>query len=167
MAFIVEDGTGLATANALCSVEFADAYFTDRAVAAWTGDAAAKQGALIRATDYVEGRFASRFRGARQYPDTPQALSFPRTGIDASGMVPQGIQKAVAEYALRALSKSLTLDPVTDVSGRALKKVRRKVGPIETETEYSDSTRVTLFQPYPAADMLLVPYLRPAGVLRN
>lgn len=164
MAFVPEDGTGLVDANALADVAFADAYFTDRAVAAWTGEDGAKQAALIKATDYVEGRWSARFAGAEQFPDNPQALSYPRTGIGWDGAVPTGIQRAVCEYALRALSKPLAPDPKVDASGFPVQGSRKKVGPIETETTYvAGVTTPNAFVPYPAADMLIKPFLTSSG----
>ena len=52
---IPEDGTGLASANAYVSIEFADEYFSARKNEAWAGlDSAAKEAAIIKATDYIE-----------------------------------------------------------------------------------------------------------------
>lgn len=175
MAFVAEDGTGLADANSLCDLAFADAYFTDRGIVAWTATTvtqAAKEGALIRATDYVEGRWANRFLGEIQFD--VQALSFPRTGllinnVSADGTVPIGIKKAVAEYAVRALTTTLAPDPVVDSSGLLLAGVREKVGPIETETRYQTGAFYSngTFRPYPAADMLIKPFVyRTGGLVR-
>ena len=119
MAFVAEDGTGLEDANSLCDVAFADAYFADRVVTAWTGADAVKQGALIRATDYVEGRWALKFKGSEQFPEV-QGLSFPRLEIGWDDAVPVGIKRAVAEYALRALANPLAPDPVVDATGAAV-----------------------------------------------
>ena len=166
MAFVAEDGTGLVNANSLTTVAFANGYFADRNVGGWAGSDAVKQGALIRATDYVETRFGQKLRGVIQFPSNPQALSFPRLGINADGAVPVGVQKAVAEYALRALAAALAPDPETDASGRAVKRVKNKVGPIETEKEFTDAIGIAAFKPYPAADALMTPYLLQAGVWR-
>lgn len=167
MAFVAEDGTGLENANSLCDVAFADAYFADRVVTAWTGTDAVKQGALIRATDYVEGRWATKFKGDEQFPET-QALSFPRTDIGWDDAVPTGIKRAVAEYALRALSAPLAPDPTVDATGAAVKSTKEVVGPIETEVVYQDAGQVVQpFKPYPAADMLVRPFLRSSsGLIR-
>lgn len=159
MAFTVEDGTGKADANSYASVEFADAYFTDRAITAWTGASGVKQSALIRATDYIDQRWGSRFVGSKQFPDTPQALEFPRIGYDRNGVelddtIPVVLKKACAEYALRALTATLAPDLTVDASGRKVLSSRSKVGPIETETTYSEAS-VSTIKPYPAADMLM------------
>ena len=69
MAFLVETGAGVPGANSYASVAFALAYLTDRGRATengWTASTtAAKQAALIAATDHIERRFGSRFRGTK------------------------------------------------------------------------------------------------------
>lgn len=166
MAFVAENGTGLATANSLCDVEFADTYFEDRGVASWTGSDAVKESALIKATDYVEGRWNSKWKGAEQFPDTPQGLSFPRLYIGHDGAVPPDIKKAIAEYALRTLGgAALAPDPVYDASGFMLNRAKEKVGPIETEYEYQAGAGAALIRAYPAADMLIRPFVRSGGGL--
>jgi hypothetical protein len=158
MAFVAEDGTGLANANSLCDVTFARTYFQDRGVVAWdAADVDLQRAALIKATDYVEGRWGAKFVGDQQYPGV-QALSFPRLYIDSDGVVPVGVRKAVAEYALRALSAPLAADPKVDASGLKVISSTKKVGPIETATTYQPGA-VQPFKPYPAADMLLRPFL--------
>ncbi len=161
MPFLAENGTGLAGATSLCSVEFADSYFEDRNVTKWTGTDTVKEAALIRATDYVEARWQGKWRGDLQ--TATQALSFPRTGIGHDSAVPGDILKAVAEYALRTLDGTpLAPDPVYDATGFALRKAREKVGPIETEYEHIGSSPETL-RPYPAADMLIRPFVYGGG----
>lgn len=173
MAFTPEDGTGLADANALCDIAFADAYFAERLVAAWTGADSLKQAALIKATDYIESRWGrlarngGRFLGTLQFPDV-QALSFPRLGVDNDDAVPVGVQKAAAEYALRAMSAPLQPDPVPDAGGRVLAEKTTKVGPIETTLKYEMGAGLRITQPYPAADALLRGFLAGgAGVYRG
>lgn len=151
MAFTLEDGTGLEDSNALISVAFADEYHTDRGNTGWTGATGVKEAAIIRATDYLCNRFT--FLGDKYNED--QALEFPRVYEDEEeAEMPVKMQQAVAEYALRALSAALAPDPTTDDTGGRVTMKREKVGPIEEETHYSDSS-VSLLKPYPAADMLL------------
>lgn len=160
MAFVVEDGTGKPDANSYASVEFADTYFSERGVTAWTGTVDQKQTYLIRATDYIDGRFANNFKGQRLYTQDPeQALQFPRDSF--TGM-PVPLLKATCEYALRAISSNLAPDPTYDPSGLQVESSKRKVGPIEVETTFAAGTgnvRETL-RSYPAADMLIIPLLR-------
>ena len=170
MAFTPEDGTGLAAANSLATLDYADAYFEERGVTAWTGTDTVKEQALVRATDYMESRWGKRgrFRGQVQFPDTPQALSFPRLYIGHDGAVPDDIKRAVCEYALRTLDgTALAPDPTTTV-GAQVELVRKKVGPLETETRYANggNPSAVVLKPYPAADMLVKPYLLGSGLVR-
>ncbi len=161
MAFVVEDGTVVADANSLCSVEYADSYFTDRAIATWTGAEAAKQAALIRATDYIEVFYGYRFRGTRL--DAEQSLSFPREDIGQDDVVPVAIQKACAEYALRTLDGTpLAPDPTATESGLALIAESHKTGPITDTYRYASKGPGATPAPtksYPAADKLIKPFL--------
>lgn len=163
MTFTVEDGTGITNANSLCAVNFADSYFTDRAIAGWTGTNDAKQSALIRATDYIETRFGPRFKGSKA--DEDQALSWPRVEVCADDTVPVAVRKATAEYALRALTAVLLPDPVYDDSGRLVASKSEKVGPISETVTYITGTGVVIFRAYPAADALLKPWLKSSSGL--
>lgn len=168
--FVPEDGTGLVNANSYATLEEANSYFAARLVAGWASyPHGQRKAALIRATDYMEDRWGrkGRFKGAVQFPETPQALSFPRLYIDSDGAVPHPIRHACAEYALRALTAALAPDPVVTV-GAQVESVRKKVGPIETETKYANGgnpSAVTV-KPYPAADMKVQPYLLGSGLVR-
>lgn len=162
MAFVVEDGTGKQDANSYADVSFADAYFSERGVAAWTGDAGVKQQALIKATDYIDLRFSVWFKGVVLNPD--QALSFPRTGILGVSGVPVRLAKAACEYALRALSAELTSDPVVDDSCLQVASKTEKIGPITETTDFVAGAR-RIFKPYPAADMLITGLFRPVNSL--
>ncbi len=149
MGIVVEDGTGVEDANSYASVDFADLYFEDRGNAVWEAlDDDVKEQCLIRATDYVDGRFT--FLGEKN--DEDQALQFPR---DDAETIPVKLQRAVCEYALRAASAPLAPDPTVSETGLQVVSKREKLGPIEEETTYAESRSVMVFKPYPAADMLL------------
>ena len=171
MAFILEDGTGIAGANAYIDEAFADTYFTDRGVTEWTGN---KQIAIIKATDYIEKRWGRLFKGIKL--SATQGLQWPRTTAyddrgDALTLVPVKLQQATAEYALRALSESLLVDPST--VGQVIRK-KEKVDSLEEETEYARSnptgtatTSGLTISAYPAADMLMEELIRTVqGVIR-
>lgn len=161
MTFVVETGSGSATANSLCSVADADAYFIDRKVTTWVGTSVDKEAALVRATDFIELTFGQRFKGSKLL--TTQALSFPRADISADGVVPVKVKRAVAEYALRSLTgTALMPDPTVVATGQPLKRVLEKLEGVATiETEYG-SASATLPR-FPAADGLLQEYVRPGG----
>lgn len=158
MAFVVEDGTAKADANSYVTIADADSYFADRDNTAWTGADAVKQAALVKATDYIEGRFGQRFIGSKK--TTTQALAWPRTGAAdfADTAIPVGLRRACCEYAVRALSAELAPDLKVDASGLTVVATKKKVGPIETDYAVPQTglgSTPMLFRPYPAADMLL------------
>ena len=174
MAFVVEDGTGLATATSYISLADARAYWEDHDFdhSLYPPDEKLER-ALIRATQYIETFFGPYFRGCRlNY--TVQRLSFPRQdfylyGQLLSGVVPEGVAFATCEYAERILvDGSLFPDPGgLDETGALIRRKSTKVGPIEIQTSYDDGTQ-TLIRPYPEADILLRPFLISAsGVIRN
>lgn len=161
MAFTVEDGTGVADANAYITVAWANAYHADRGNTAWTGADALKEQAIVRATDYIETRWTGQFRGTPEFLDPLQPLQWPRlNAYDANGIAYEGIpdllMRATAEYALRALSAALMPDP--EYAQGATTLVRKKIGPIETETRYAEVVNPIVHE-YPLADRLLRPLL--------
>lgn len=157
MPFVVESGGGDADANAYISVEYADDFHTLRGNSTWVeaGDPDKKE-AIIRATDYIDKRFGRLFLGQRM--ESAQGLEWPRIdAIDYDGFllnyVPSKLQRATAEYALRALIYIvLAPDPPKPVptqsfasgssqgssqtgSGEITYK-RSKVGSLETEVHF-------------------------------
>lgn len=133
------------------SVSAADAYHLARANAAWVGEDAAKQAALIRASAYIDGkyqaqnscgRWESLFSGAKT-GGRAQSLQWPRTGAtDNEGHaipadeVPIEIEQATYQSALREIALPGSLSP-DYVASQTIK--REKVGPLETEFAVSDS----------------------------
>lgn len=134
MAITVEDGTGLSNADALISVAYADSYHATRGNSTWTGDDADKEKAIVRATFYLTDSFmwdGDKINGR------DQALAFPRYGlVDEEGYavendaVPDEIQRACAELALRELVTPGTLTP-DFIPADGVK--REKIGQIEVE----------------------------------
>jgi hypothetical protein len=162
MAFIVETGAGVASANSYASVTYADAYFSDRSICDWSDTQKAKESALIKATDYIEMRFSQHWIGSPVAAD--QSLSWPRletVGYDNS--VPEKLKRAACEYALRALTSALAPDPVISDTGFSVVTTKEVVGPIEQSYEVvggGNKTQPTLIRPYPTADYLLVSLLK-------
>lgn len=100
---IVEDGTGLTTANAYVTVAEADAYFA--ADASWADvEDSLKETYIMQATQAVDLLFGERYMS---YPSKyDQALLFPRVGFYntqkqyiASNEVPKRLKNAVCEVA--------------------------------------------------------------------
>ena len=110
MALVVEDGTGLSTAEAFVSVATADTYFTTTHIessAVWSAASTPqKEGALRYASTILSNRY--------QWPGTiaveTQALAWPRDGAyDKEGRslvdtVPSLVAKATVELARFLLS---------------------------------------------------------------
>lgn len=163
---IVEDGSIVAGADSYVSVEAADAYATSRGLAAWLALAVElKEPALIRATDHLERKYASRWKGCLVAPAT-QPLAWPRKevparapGVDlAADAVPTFLKQACIELAVRSASG-------TDLSPDAGRTVlREKVDVIEVE--YSEHGRQVL--EFTTVEHLVEPYVRPkiAGALK-
>ncbi len=139
--------TALGDGNSLASLELADEYFAERAVVAWTGEDEVKEAALIRATDYIDTRFSARY--------TDELLEMEE--------IPVKLARACAEYALRALTIVLAPDPLVDASGVSVVTVRKKLGPLERQFQVLGTGNPSLLRAYPAADMLIVPYLKPSS----
>jgi hypothetical protein len=79
MTLVVEDGTGMGTAEAYVSVATCAAYATARGLSFPTTDTTACETALRRASAAIDNRYRTRFVGYRTNRST-QALEWPRTG---------------------------------------------------------------------------------------
>jgi hypothetical protein len=156
------------------TVAGADAYHAQRANSAWAaGSEVARTAALVRATDYIDGRYRfqlptgtwqSMFTGART-AGRGQLNEWPRIGaVDYSGyllpadVVPDEVERAAYEAALRELAKPGSLSPDYTASTTA---IRKKVGPIEVA--YSEKTADGTVPNRPIISMIdeiLAPLLR-------
>lgn len=160
MAFLVEDGSGVPLANSYITEAYADTHHADRGNDAWSDFISPEQlAALIRASEYIDKRFGNRFRGIRktkgQGLEWPRHDAFDNDGFLLSGVddLPRQLEKATAEYALRALicgvlapdpilpvpKQDLSTTPVTrdtDVITGEVSRKRDKVGPLEEERWY-------------------------------
>lgn len=153
MTLIVEDGTGLSTAESYISVAGADTRHTNLGNAAWTGSTAVKEAALRNATVYLEQAYRTRWIGNRNI--YTQALSWPRWNAQVDGFpvrtdaVPPEVANACADLALKALAGELNADLTRAIT-------REKVGPLETDYNPYSPQSVR----YRAIDMMLIPYLK-------
>ena len=155
---VVEDGTGLETANSYISIVDCDTYHLDRGNTSWTGTDTVKEAALIKASQYVDGRYRKMWKGI---PLTSiQSLSWPREGIyderdsEIEG-IPNRLKYAVCEAALRALTEDI--NPDLERGGRIK---REKVGPIDTEFADNAPARTSI----PVIADLLTGYLKRTGL---
>ncbi|MBP9869916.1 MAG: hypothetical protein KBC53_00255 [Nitrosomonas sp.] len=168
MAIVTEDGTGKSDAQSYLSLADADAYFTARGIAAWTGANSTKEAALIAATEYIDIRWGDLLKGSLEFTDT-QALLFPRLNVyDNEGRaltgIPQRLERATAEYALISLSQSLMPNPTIESSGKVVIEESDETGPIK-ETKKYQSGYLTK-RPYPKADALMACFIVGSGTTR-
>jgi hypothetical protein len=163
MSLIVEDGTARSDSEAYISVTDADAYFAARGNTSWAAlGTPAKEAALRNATEFMGQRYRLRWQGFRVLQT--QALDWPRYEVpmpDAPGgygsfpayydykSVPQAVQRACAELALRASAGPLSPDV-------GAQKAEVTVGPITTK--YVPGTRQSTL--YTAVEALLLPLLK-------
>lgn len=154
MALVVEDGSGLADAEAYISAEDADAYFLARGNTTWAAlTDEAKEAALRDGSDYMLAVYGPRWKGSRV--SATQALDWPRDGVVANGfevgddVVPTAVARANAELAVRA-----SAGPLLGDQGAAVKQ--EVVGPISVT--YQDGARQVTR--YASVDGMLGAYLR-------
>jgi hypothetical protein len=166
---VVEDGTGLATAESLASVAFADLFWERRgSPASWFGSTLEqKEIALRKATsEWFEAQVGGLLRGSIQYRH--QRLSFPRIGcyddegryVDP-GTVPAQIQEAIAMVAGDARAGD-TLMPNEVDRGALVRETKKGLG-FEQTFEYANGGVATSVKRRRAAESLVYPYLKGGG----
>ena len=174
MTLIVEDGTGVTSAESYITVADADTYFSNRGNTTWAAlTTTAKEQALRKGCDYLVQTYRLRWKGVRvastQSLDWPRA-SVERTDYSYSGLngyttvggvyyfpsdeVPTEVSRANAELAYRSLSADLLADVGAQVKSET-------VGPISVT--YQDGARQSTS--YKAIDAMLAPYLQAAGMI--
>jgi hypothetical protein len=134
MALITEDGTGLLTAESYVTVAAFKAYHVARGNGVEPSDLDLERH-LRLATEYIDLTWGHLVRG---FPLTEgQALVFPNTQFTEP--LPLYLIRATHEYAWFSINNSLFHDVVeTEAGAGGVIKLREKLGPIETETEYAD-----------------------------
>lgn len=163
MPLIVEDGTGLASADSYISVADATTYHADRGNAAWASLASdtIREQHLRKATEYMQQVYRSRWLSFRV--TSTQALDWPRAwvrlddapagygsamGFVPNNVVPVEVKRACAELALASIDGALA--PPLE---RAASK--ETVGPISVEYD----TNSPEYKRFRNVDMLLSIYL--------
>lgn len=155
MAIVVEDATGLNNAESYLSVADYKSYWLDRGVTVSETDAVIEAN-LRLATEYIDLRWGSFIPGTKISED--QALCFPTDYFIVDPVVlPISLKRAIAEYTRWSISSGLFIDN-DGSSGPGIKFLKEKVGPVETETEWSGSGNGSLGRKYPVvakADKLM------------
>ena len=162
MPLVVEDGSGLPTAEAFVSAAEADAYFAARgAPATWSGSSdTQKEAALRQATDFLEALAGDRWLGTRA--TSAQRLAFPRDGVVVDGValgrapLPRALREACCEAALRARSETNGLMP--DVEGASVAEEEAGVGPLRERVRYAGSKGPA--KTFARVEALLAPLMR-------
>jgi|GEM_PF-7099746 len=166
-AFLVEDGTGLELATSYVSEAFADDYLGT----AWAVDSAAKQAALMTATEYADARWGPKLKGRPL--EEIQALEFPRSYLyNRYGKLIEGVpgdwMRAVCGYAKQSVAGTLYPIPPTGTA-QDVKRKKTVVGPITTEVEYQGMATAASFLSFPLPDKLAKQYTTAGqgGVIRS
>jgi len=169
VAIVVEDGSGLATADAYVSVADCSTYFTNRQGSAAWNDAGVtdddKEAAIRNATAYLDRRYRTIWKGRRVYEG--QALAFPRQDIQdtdgfavVSDALPQELVDACCEGAVLALSEDLLPDIAN--SG-IISEESVSVGSVRSTTKYEGGkSQIKRFR---KMETLLRGLLRNAGTI--
>ena len=145
MALVVEDGTGLSTAESYQAVAaistFLDLHHPPADKTAWDLLTTAQMEQMCReGTQYLDLTFGQRWKSVRT--NEVQALDWPRTGVeDRDGYVidedvlPADLLKAHSEATWRASTATMIPDiaaPVGDIQAEEV-----KIGQLKVKTEYT------------------------------
>lgn len=150
MPLIVEDGSGVTSANSYITLAEARAYATDRGVTLPADDGKLTP-FLVNAADYLE-LFASSYVGTPT--NTTQGLQWPRADVSLNDEdypddeIPAALK--IAQIRL-VMEQARGVDIMPTTTGRFVKK--EKVGPLETE--YSEAINVSGAPHFPFVESLL------------
>lgn len=146
MTIVVEDGTGLASANSYVSGDELATYCEDRAITLASSDDDAIEAALVRATAAIDGGYRMAFPGYRASA-RDQALEWPRlAAYDYEGIlidgtsVPPEVKQATCETAIRELADPGSMTPDLERGGFIR---RMKAGSVEIE--YGGNNNQTVY----------------------
>lgn len=171
MTLIVEDGTGLTTAESYVSVADATAYLTAYKAAAdlatWNAASTAEQERALRvATQYVDAAYGTRFPGSRLLD--AMSLRWPRVNASdvegyaiASTSVPTAVKNSTSEMALRVVLGDDLLAKLEDPG--TVESTTVSVGPVSESITYQGGkpTRAS----YPLVDRILTSVIGSNAVL--
>lgn len=180
MALVVEDGTGLSTAESYVSVARADTYVSNflRNHATWSGASEAdRERALREATQTIDLIFGQRFKGYRK--SGLQGLLWPRSEVYAedgyavsASEVPQAVERATIELAWKHINDSgpsTTTGDSTGVipdqaAGENIVEESVKVGPITETIKYGADAKDEQ-KTFNKVEMILADLMHPVGRL--
>lgn len=158
MAFTPQNADGTVDfANAYVDVAALRSYWDDRGVDLTAKTDAELQVAIIKATDYLDGRYT--WVGYQLRKD--QGTQWPRGGLPTSFLrgLPLALRNACCLMAQRALAgKPLMPDPTFDPSGQKVTESSKEVGPIKVSTKFAEATGGSpgaSTPAYPEVDLML------------
>jgi hypothetical protein len=161
ITIIVEDGTGVADANAYVDVDAVRAYALNRGVTLSDDDEVIKAW-IINATDYLEsGEVACKYQGHKT--NCEQSLQWPRTGVEiccvafSSTAIPKQLKDAQS-VAVMLQSEGLILQPNVSAQDYV---VEETVGPITTK--YANPIQAGMTQTFTKLEGLLAPLFASCG----
>lgn len=163
MSLVVEDGSGLSTANSYSSVADADSYVADHgADTVWSAASDDdKETALILGTQFIDLLYATRFKGVKE--NNENALCFPRMGCtDEDGydiysdVVPNKIVYAAIEAAVRSINGDDFLAMQSNPG--LIKSETKKIAVLEKSIEYVHGKDQEPY--YPRIEALVRPFLK-------
>lgn len=158
MAFTVQNDNGtVADANAYVTVEEFKLFHDERGgnIATFTDEQIEK--AIVRATDFLDSRYA--FAGVQRHSD--QGTQFPRLFSEPESVsrdgLPRALKHAACLLAMRSLGGATLLPDPTFNPGGVVVAVSKKVGPLETSTQYAapGAGAAPAAPQYPDVDLLL------------
>ncbi|MFY9342218.1 MAG: DnaT-like ssDNA-binding protein [Planctomycetota bacterium] len=145
-AFVVEDGSGLTSANSLVTVAFVRQYHTEQGDPSEIKNATDKQVRdwARQATTYLGNVYGRRWRGV--IAKTTQALDWPRYDVEdadtgvayLSTSLPAKLQRACAKVVLR-LARGTVLQPDLSPGDGAVSASSFTVGPISFNDSFQGS----------------------------
>lgn len=147
MAFLLEDGTGLALANSVAAVQEAKDFWADRGTTLTETDAEI-QAALIRATDYLRTEYEQRLRGTPLKRDQgtvcPRVDATDRNGFELPG---DEVWPECRDFVCQMVPDAIAgeLNPNQAQQGSVTKDVIQ-VGPIKLEKGFHASDPGTTYE---------------------
>jgi len=172
MSLILEDGSGLATAESYASIAEADTYLGNHdSPASWTAASTdQKEDALRTATEWIDSRYLGRFQGSKVEPRT-QRLAFPRYGVEIDKVVldetplPRCLVEATIELARRHIDEVAAGSSLAeDVTDGTIKSQSVQLGPISESKTYQGGK--PQLKRYTVVTRLLRPLLCSSGLER-
>ena len=160
----VEDGSQVDGADTYVDLDYVAAYALKLGLT-WDGTLTEREQAIARSMIYLEA-FEKRYCGQRV--GTVQDTAWPRSAVpDLSGQgyvatdtIPKRIKDAQAEGAIIELANPGTLLQAAAAVTGAIKRQRKKMGPMETESEYFEGATAAETKNFERLKALIAPYLK-------